>query len=219
VSGAKVARGGAIDRGKAVRIKQPEAVWNEATILAQEKEALQPVPAPTSILIEVAPGFLEQMATRDDAGNRLHVDLGEPDARGIYSPTITVDATDNIVERALAAFQRKLEERQPQPTVQQTAQDLGLPGMRMVHILRKRDIGQEFDRWMPVKSWAIWGGADALEWDDSRWNEQNGFGEPTFPDDNYQLKVGDVTIPFRIIRDGQGVVRAYREDGQQLRIG
>jgi len=168
---------------------------------------------PEGVLIEVAPGFLEQMATRDDAGNRLHVELGEPDERGFYSPTITVDEADNIVERALAAFQRKLEERQPQPTVQQTAQDLGLPGLRMVHILRKRDIGQEFDRWMPVKSWAIWGGADALEW-------KNAFGEPTFPDDNYQLKVGDdVTIPFRIVRDDQGIARAYREDGQQLRIG
>ena len=40
--------------------------------------------------------------------------------------------------------------------------------MRYVHITRQRD-----GHWYPARSWAIWGGAGALEWNDARWAESD----------------------------------------------
>jgi hypothetical protein len=50
----------------------------------------------------MTPELMETICTRDNDGNRLVVDWGEPDQNGYYVPSVTVDYTDNVVadERA-----------------------------------------------------------------------------------------------------------------------
>jgi hypothetical protein len=50
------------------------------------------------IKLLVAPELLELLFTRDEHGNRLSVDLGEPDREGFYVPTITTHFDDNLLD-------------------------------------------------------------------------------------------------------------------------
>lgn len=75
--------------------------------------------------------------------------------------------------------------------------------MTFIHIRREDAKG----RWLPVRSWVIWGDARALEWNDARWAE--------IGDGAYRLEVDAVPpVPFEV-RDG----RAYLTDGGPLRLG
>jgi hypothetical protein len=64
-----------------------------------------------SILIRVAPDLLSQIGTRTDDGFAITVEVGEPDAEGVYDPVffakddghVMVDADD--IDAALAAFE------------------------------------------------------------------------------------------------------------------
>src|ERR1035437_1843777 len=47
------------------------------------------------LLIRISSEVLERLATRDDTGNRLHVEWTEPDAEGFSTAIISVDYTDN----------------------------------------------------------------------------------------------------------------------------
>ena len=47
-----------------------------------------------------SPELIAAMSTRDAEGNRLSVEIGEPDADGFYTPRFTVHYDDNLVERA-----------------------------------------------------------------------------------------------------------------------
>lgn len=72
-----------------------------------------------------------------------------------------------------------------------------------IHIRREDAKG----RWLPVRSWVIWGDARALEWNDARWAE--------IGDGAYRLEIDAVPpVPFEV-RDG----RAYLTDGGPLRLG
>jgi len=55
---------------------------------------------PRKVLI--SPAVMAEMATRDNDGNRLHVDWGEPDADGFYDPVVSVDYTDTLQPAAPA---------------------------------------------------------------------------------------------------------------------
>ena len=52
--------------------------------------------------VRISPVVMAEMATRDNDGNRLHVDWGEPDADGFYDPVISVDYTDTLQPAAPA---------------------------------------------------------------------------------------------------------------------
>ena len=43
---------------------------------------------------------------RDEQGNRLTFEWGEPDEHGWYSPTVKVDYDDNLLDRAAPITQR-----------------------------------------------------------------------------------------------------------------
>ena len=77
--------------------------------------------------------------------------------------------------------------------------------MRYVHITRQRD-----GHWYPVRSWAIWGGAEALEWNDARWAELgDGRYRITFGSDGTYTEPRDFTV-----RAG----KAYLDSGEQWRL-
>jgi hypothetical protein len=50
---------------------------------------------PRYVKILITPELLETLFTRDEQGNRLSLELGEPDAEGFYTPTITTHYEDN----------------------------------------------------------------------------------------------------------------------------
>ena len=50
------------------------------------------------VKVRMATDLLEQFFTRDAEGNRLRLELGDPDEAGIYTPTITVDHTDRFCD-------------------------------------------------------------------------------------------------------------------------
>jgi hypothetical protein len=60
-----------------------------------------------SIKMLASPELIAAMSTRDAEGNRLSVEIGEPDADGFYTPWFTVHYDDNLLER----FQPLLDER------------------------------------------------------------------------------------------------------------
>lgn len=51
--------------------------------------------------IRITPELLETLFTRDDRGNRLKIDLGDPDEDGFHTVTVTTDYEDNIMRRAV----------------------------------------------------------------------------------------------------------------------
>ena len=59
------------------------------------------------IKIWASPEFLATYFTRDAQGNRLSVEIGEPDADGFYTPCFTVHYDDNL----LGHFRPLLDER------------------------------------------------------------------------------------------------------------
>lgn len=59
---------------------------------------------PTTRNIRVTPEVMDRWWTRDADGNRLRVEWGEPGADGFYTPTITVDYTDNPIARLREAL-------------------------------------------------------------------------------------------------------------------
>ena len=73
---------------------------------------------------------------------------------------------------------------------------------RFIHIRRQDAKG----RWLPVRSWVIWGDARALEWNEARWRE--------IGDGAYRLELGNDPPILFTVRDGQ----AYLDGGQQLRL-
>jgi hypothetical protein len=50
------------------------------------------------ITIRVTKHFIEAITTRDALGNRLSLELGEPDTDGVYCPIVTVHYDDNLVD-------------------------------------------------------------------------------------------------------------------------
>jgi hypothetical protein len=45
--------------------------------------------------VRMSPELMEWLCTRDNLGNRLRVEWGEPDAEGFYCPVIHTDYSDN----------------------------------------------------------------------------------------------------------------------------
>ena len=52
---------------------------------------------PRTLKVRVSREFLEDYFTRDVCGNRLSIDVGEPDDEGFYTPVITVHYDDNLL--------------------------------------------------------------------------------------------------------------------------
>lgn len=52
----------------------------------------------------MSPELMREWATRDLGGNLLRWEWGEPDEDGFYTPTITVDYSDNREERLVVAL-------------------------------------------------------------------------------------------------------------------
>ena len=59
---------------------------------------MSPVDGDTEVKVRVSPDLLEQFFTRDAEGNRLRLEMGDPDEEGFYTPTITVDRTDRFCD-------------------------------------------------------------------------------------------------------------------------
>lgn len=53
----------------------------------------------SEVKVRMSREFIEKFIVRDELGNRLHWEWGKMDDEGFYAPTISVDYTDNIVER------------------------------------------------------------------------------------------------------------------------
>lgn len=85
-------------RGGHVRPIQPKEFWLPGRRAVAETDGM----LPRAIL--VLPELMERMVTRDADCNRLRVDWGERGADGFYSPTITVDATDNPLDALRASL-------------------------------------------------------------------------------------------------------------------
>ena len=45
--------------------------------------------------IRITPELMDEICTRDNDGNRLRVEWGEPDANGFYCPVVHTDFEDN----------------------------------------------------------------------------------------------------------------------------
>ena len=56
----------------------------------------------TTFKVYMSSSLMETWATRDDEGNRLIFEWGEPDADGFYTPTIHVNYEDNIINKYAA---------------------------------------------------------------------------------------------------------------------
>lgn len=49
------------------------------------------------IKVRMSKDLAEHLFTRDDKGNKLTVEWGEPDEEGFYNPIIHIDYDDNIL--------------------------------------------------------------------------------------------------------------------------
>jgi len=54
-----------------------------------------------SLKVWMSPELVENLFTRDDQGNRLRFEMGEPNADGFYTPVIHVDYADNLLDARL----------------------------------------------------------------------------------------------------------------------
>ena len=65
-----------------------------------------------ALKVHMSPELAAAFSARDVQGNRLFMELGDPDAEGFYVPTISVDYTDNlisVIEAENADLRAKLE--------------------------------------------------------------------------------------------------------------
>lgn len=55
-------------------------------------------------MVKITPEALAQIFTRDERGNRIIVDWGEPDEEGFRNPSFTIDYNQNLVVDELRKF-------------------------------------------------------------------------------------------------------------------
>ncbi len=80
--------------------------------MPSQAEAARPrdaTPPPGTRLVIVAVDFLEHWGTRNERGDRLTFEWGEPDEHGWYTPTITEHYDDNLVRSRDAELRAAME--------------------------------------------------------------------------------------------------------------
>lgn len=115
----------------------------------------EPRTAAPDIKTRLARKVMEEMVVRDYYGSRLHWSWGEADAEGFHTPTLTVDANDNVASEARAAVIAEIRERVEELHHPVTEWDYVSVPPREVTVCVECLVNDEFHQEWPCRTAAI----------------------------------------------------------------